>query len=276
MLSAKPIAALLFILCSGLADACDTFTISGRLADQGAGRDTWIGVFQYPLAERAEPVASAWVEAEFELMVPCAESVTLLALRKGAVPLAGRISGSVPTAVELRFVPGLSLAGSVHSDENLPISGARITVTRVDEAEVRLPESLTTWRSSSDGAFVAGGLVLGTYRVVASADGHMPSELDVVVEEGRASRIDVRLPRAFFIAGRVVDTSGTAAVGAEIHGEPSIMDGGVTAETISAKSRSRWSGLRPAGFSTRPRGYPFKEHRCSGGSTSPTSGTDWR
>ena len=233
MLSAKPIAALLFILCSGLADACDTFTISGRLADLGAGRDTWIGIFQYPLAERAEPVASAWVEAEFELKVPCAESVTLLALRKGAVPLARRISGSVPTAVELRFVPGLSLAGSVHSDENLPISGARITVTRIDEAEVRLPESLTTWRSSSDGVFVAGGLVLGTYRVVASADGHMPSELDVVVEEGRASRIDVQLPRAFFIAGRVVDTSGTAAVGAVIHGEPSIMDGGVTAETTA-------------------------------------------
>ena len=233
MLSARPIAALPFILCSGFADACDTFTISGHLADQGSGRDTWIGVFQYPLAEGSEPVASAWVAAEFELEVPCAESLTFLALRKGAVPLARRISGSTPTAVELRFAAGLSLTGFVHSDEILPIGGARVSLRRIDEAEVRLPESLTTWRSSRDGAFVAGGLVPGTYRVAASADGHMPSEVDVVVSEGHANRIDVRLPRAFFIAGRVVDTSGTAAVGAEVHGEPSSLDGGITAETTA-------------------------------------------
>ena len=221
-MSAKMIAALPFVLCSVLADACDTFTISGRVADQGSGLDTWIGVFQDPLADQAEPVESAWVDAgEFELEVPCAESVTLLAVRKGAVPLARRIPGSAPTAVDLRFAPGLSLTGSVHSDENLPIGGARVSVTRTDEAEVRLPESLTTWRSSKDGAFVAEGLAPGTYRVAASADGHMPVELpEVVVGEGGANRVDMRLPRAFFIAGRVVDTSGLAVAGAEIHGQP--------------------------------------------------------
>lgn len=233
-MSSIRITALSFVLCSGLADACDTFTISGRVVGQGADLDTWIGIFQGRPTDRAEPVGSAWADAgEFELDVPCGEGVVLLAAQKGAVPLAKSIPRSKPTTVELRFAPGLSLTGSVRTDQNLPISGARITVTRIDEAEVRLPESLATWRSSSDGTFVAGGLVLGTYRVIASADGHMPSELDVVVEEGRASRVDVRLPRAFFIAGRVVDTSGTAAVGAEIHGEPSIMDGGVTAETTA-------------------------------------------
>ena len=223
MMSAKTIAALPFVLCSVLADACDTFTISGRVADQGSGLDTWIGVFQDPLADQAEPVESAWVDAgEFELEVPCAESVTLLAVRKGAVPLARRIPGSAPAAVDLRFAPGLSLTGSVHSDENLPIGGARVSVTRTDEAEVRLPESLTIWRSSNGGAFAAGGLAPGTYRVAASADGHMPVELpEVVVGEGGANRVDMRLPRAFFIAGRVVDTSGLAVAGAEIiHGEP--------------------------------------------------------
>ena len=221
-MSAKPITALPFVLCSGLADACDTFTISGRVADQGSGLDTWIGVFQDPLADHAEPVESTWVDGgEFELEVPCAESVTLLAVRKGAVPLARRISGSALAAVDLRFAPGLSLTGSVHSDENLPIEEARVSVTRIDEVEVRLPESLTTWRSSKDGAFVAEGLAPGTYRVAASADGHMPVELpEVVVGEGGANRVDMRLPRAFFIAGRVVDTSGLAVAGAEIHGEP--------------------------------------------------------
>ncbi|MCY3837894.1 MAG: carboxypeptidase-like regulatory domain-containing protein, partial [Gammaproteobacteria bacterium] len=224
MACAKPIAVLPFVLCSGLVDACDTFTISGRVSDQGFDRDTWIGVFQDPLADPAEPVASAWVDTEFELEVPCAESMTLLAMRKGAVPLTRRISGPPPTAVHLRFTPGLSLTGSVHYDENIPIGGARVSVTRINEAEVRLPESLRTWRSSRDGAFVAGGLTPGTYRVAASADGHIPSELDVVVGEGGANRVDIRLPKAFFIAGRVVDTSGSAAVGAEIHGESSGMD----------------------------------------------------
>ena len=237
-MSAKTITALPFVLCSVLADACDTFTISGRVADQGSGLDTWIGVFQDPLADQAEPVESTWVDAgEFELEVPCAESVTLLAMRKGVVPLARRISGSAPTAVDLRFAPGLSLTGSVHSDENLPIGGARVSVTRTDEAEVRLPESLTTWRSSKDGAFVAEGLAPGTYRVAASADGHMPVELpEVVVGEGGANRVDMRLPRAFFIAGRVVDTSGLAVAGAEIHGEPSMSRGTTAGTTATSDS----------------------------------------
>ena len=185
-MSAKTITALPFVLCSVLADACDTFTISGRVADQGSGLDTWIGVFQDPLAEQAEPVESTWVDAgEFELEVPCAESVTLLAVRKGAVPLARRIPGSAPAAVDLRFAPGLSLTGSVHSDENLPIGGARVSVTRTDEAEVRLPESLTTWRSSKDGAFVAEGLAPGTYRV-AGRTGTWVELPEVVVGEGGA------------------------------------------------------------------------------------------
>ena len=245
-MSAKTITALPFVLCSVLADACDTFTISGRVADQGSGVDTWIGVFQDPLADQAEPVESTWVDAgEFELEVPRAESVTLLAMRKGVVPLARRIPGSAPTAVDLRFAPGLSLTGSVHSDENLPIGGARVSVTRTDEAEVRLPESLTTWRSSKDGAFVAEGLAPGTYRVAASADGHMPVELaEVVVGEGGANRIDMRLPRAFFIAGRVVDTSGLAVAGAEIHGEPS-MSGGTTAETTATSDSEGGFRLGP-------------------------------
>ena len=213
------IVALPFVFCCGLADACDTFTISGRVADQGSGGVTWIGVFEDPATDGAEPVESTWVEqGEFELEVPCAESVTLLAVRKGAVPLARQIVGSVPTAVELRFVSGLSLTGSVHSDENLPIGGARISVTRIAETPVRLPKSLTTWRSSKDGAFVAGGLVPGTYRVAATSDGHAPAELaEVVVGEGGPARVAVRLSRAFFIAGRVVDTTGLAVAGAEIH-----------------------------------------------------------
>ena len=213
------IVALPFVFCCGLADACDTFAISGRVADQGSGGVTWIGVFENPATDGAEPVESTWVEqGEFELEVPCAESVTLLAVRKGAVPLARQIVGSVPTAVELRFVSGLSLTGSVHSDENLPIGGARISVTRIAETAVRLPKSLTTWRSSKDGAFVAGGLVPGTYRVAATSDGHVPAELaEVVVGEGGPARVAVRLSRAFFIAGRVVDTTGLAVAGAEIH-----------------------------------------------------------
>ena len=256
-MSAKTIAALPFVLCSVLADACDTFTISGRVADQGSGLDTWIGVFQDPLADQAEPVESTWVDAgEFELEVPCAESVTLLAVRKGAVPLARRIPGSAPTAVDLRFAPGLSLTGSVHSDENLPIGGARVSVTRTDEAEVRLPESLTTWRSSKDGAFVAEGLAPGTYRVAASADGHMPVELpEVVVGEGGANRVDMRLPRAFFIAGRVVDTSGLAVAGAEIHGEPSMSRGTTAGTTATSDSEG---GFRLGPFKKVPGGLDFR------------------
>lgn len=228
MMCAKPIAALPFVLCSGLADACDTFSISGRVADQRYGGDTWIGVFRDPVADGAAPVESTWVEeGEFELEAPCAESVTLLAMRKGAVPVKMRILGSAPTVVDLRFAPGLSLTGSVRSDENLPIGGARVSVTRVDETEVRLPESLTTWTSAKDGAFVADGLVPGTYRVEASADGHMPAEsVDVVVGKGSRNPVDLRLPRAFYIAGRVVNTSGLAVAGAEIHaaGTPGASD----------------------------------------------------
>ena len=252
-MSAKPIAVLPFVLFSGLADACDTFTISGRVADQGAGQDTWIGVFQDPLAEGAEPVASAWVGAgEFELVVPCAESLEFLAMRKGAVPQARRISGSAPTAVDLRFAPGFDLAGSVHSDENVPIGGARVSVTRTDEAAVRLPESLTTWRSSKNGAFVAEGLAPGTYRVAASADGHMPVELaEVVVGEGGANRADVRLPKAFFIAGRVFDTSGRAVAGAEIRGEPSGMDPGTTEGETAASDSEGGFRLGPFGKGQR-------------------------
>ena len=217
MTSGKPIAALPFVLLSGIADACDSFTISGSVADHWSGADTWVGVFRDPPRNGAEAVASTWVsEGEFELEVSCAESVTLIAARKGEVPVAMRMSRSASPPVKLRFAQGLSLTGSVHSDENLPVEGARVSVTRTDEA-VRLPESLTTWQSAKEGAFVAGGLAPATYRVSASAEGHIPAELpEVVVVKDAANRVDMQLPKAFYIAGRVIDTTGLAVAAAEI------------------------------------------------------------
>ena len=65
----------------------------------------------------------------------------------------------------------------------------------------------------------------------------MPVELpEVVVGEGGANRVDMRLPRAFFIAGRVVDTSGLAVAGVEIHGEPSMSRGTTAGTTATSDS----------------------------------------
>ncbi|WP_157987487.1 carboxypeptidase regulatory-like domain-containing protein [Jiangella endophytica] len=92
-------------------------------------------------------------------------------------------SGTVTLDADLTPLPRGSVAGTVTADGD-PVGGAVLTGTGPDG-----------WTAITDesGAYVADGLLEGTYEVTVTADGHLPGTASVTVTAGATATLDVTL-----------------------------------------------------------------------------------
>ncbi|MBB5787017.1 carboxypeptidase regulatory-like domain-containing protein [Jiangella mangrovi] len=93
-------------------------------------------------------------------------------------------SGTVTLDVALTPLPRGSVAGTVTSAGGEPVAGAVVTGTGPDG-----------WTATADasGAYVANGLLEGSYAVTVTAAGHLPATASVVVTADATATLDVTL-----------------------------------------------------------------------------------
>ena len=188
-----------------------------RVVGHPAGRHVWLGVFG------EDGKASSWTrvtDGRFEVRLDARVS-TLMAICKNRVPAVFALPvGPRPATVEMRLVRGLSLDGVVRSDEGRRLGGAAIRVLR-SERGIEVPAEVSPrWEASATGAFSIFGLQPGLHDIEVTAAGHIPTTLrDVAVRDARDERgnhVEVEVPRAFTVRGRVLDEEGQPVFGAPV------------------------------------------------------------
>lgn len=188
-----------------------------RVVGHPAGRHVWLGVFG------EDGKASSWTrvtDGRFEVRLDAPVSM-LMAICKNRVPAVFALPvGPRPAKVEMRLVRGLSLGGVVRSDEGRRLGGAAIRVLR-SERGIEVPAEVSPrWEASATGAFSILGLQPGLHDIEVTAAGHIPTILrDVAVREAgdeRGNHVEVEVPRAFFVRGRVLDEEGQPVFGAPV------------------------------------------------------------
>ncbi|MEM8931319.1 MAG: carboxypeptidase regulatory-like domain-containing protein, partial [Acidobacteriota bacterium] len=98
--------------------------------------------------------------------------------------------------VELRYQPGIDLAGQVVDDTGLPVAGASIFA----HASGNFPAEA---KSDASGRFVLRSVSAGTYSVRVNAEGFASIHEEVEVGEGANPLLDLVLPRGAQVRGRV-------------------------------------------------------------------------
>ena len=204
-------------------------TVRGEVVGQAPGNPVWVGV----LAGEKQPVWTRAEKGRFEVALPLEppnESASLLVVSKDRVPLAMPLSRDATAEaagkeVELRLSPGLRLAGAVLSEDGKPLPGAALHVEPAEGADFEMPPlAELRWESDRRGEFVIDGLRPGRHVVRATAEAHIPLELDDVqvepesdeADEDGVNRVELRLAPAFFVTGRVFDGDGAPVAGAQV------------------------------------------------------------
>lgn len=208
---------LLLLAQAWISHADDGLEISGQIKSEDETFQTvWIGV-----GTNKETSQWNWISVdsqEFNLKVPNAEEVSLVALRKNSVPLVLKIAPSGGEAyVEVEFERGHSVQTTVKSADGFEVENAILTLQPIGLSPVSIPENArTSWTSDSSGSVTIGGLVEGEHTVYVSTS-HLPiQEFSVLAGKQDTAVQDFVLDDAYFIAGRVVDQEGHPVVGAEI------------------------------------------------------------
>ena len=199
--------------------------VRGKVVGQVPGNPVWVGV----LAGEKQPVWTRAEKGRFEAALPLEppnESASLLVVSKDRVPLAMPLSRDAAAGdVELRLSPGLRLAGAVLSEDGKPLPDAVLHVEPAEGAGFEMPPfAKLRWESDRRGEFVIDGLRPGRHVVRATAEAHIPLELDDVqvepesdeVDEDGVNRVELRLAPAFFVTGRVFDSDGAPVAGAQV------------------------------------------------------------
>ena len=209
------IGAALASLLLASADAEPARTLRGSVEGGEQGEPVWIGVFGNEAAEGNWTQATG---ANFEVALPPDEPATLLAVSKNRVPRTVAVGGGSPTTVALRLEPGLALAGTVRSEDGTRLANAEVSIEPAETDALAVPpRAAPIWRSNRRGEFELGGLRPGRHSITLKAEGHVPRTFGhVQVREGSANGIEVNLPIAHFIAGRVVDTDGASVPGVDV------------------------------------------------------------
>lgn len=189
-----------------------------RVVGHPAGKHVWLGVFG------EDGKASSWTrvtDGRFEVRLDPRVS-TLMAICKNRVPAVFALPvGPRPATVEMRLVRGLSLDGVVRSDEGRRLGGAAIRVLRSETFGIEVPAEVSPrWEASATGAFSIFGLQPGLHDIEVTVAGHIPTILrDVAVREAGdegGNHVEVEVPRAFFVRGRVFDEEGQPVSGAPV------------------------------------------------------------
>ena len=191
-----------------------TALLKGRIVGQPTAEPCWLGV----LAENGK--ASSWnrvMDGRFSVRL-ADQSTTLLAICKDRVPLVAAIPDASSAAMELRPSRGSILDGVVRSDDGRPLERATIRMLLRDEFDFEVPRQVVpSWETSAAGAFSVAGLQPGLHDLDVAAEGHIPTvQRDVVVREKGGNRIEIKLHRAFFVSGHVLDDGRRPVVGAAV------------------------------------------------------------
>ena len=231
--------ALLGAVCSS---ASGEQTVKGRVLEADDIGRVWIA------AVEADPPKAEWTlveDGQFELPALPVAPTGLVAVAKDRVPLAIPFpTGEQGRQLEIRLSQGLTLEGSVHSEDGAPLGGVTIRAVRADtvvhdtlgragfavslqdaKVEIRAndgrvvtvpPAVRPTWDTDRHGAFRVAGLAAGRYLLEVSAAGHVPVLREAAIRESGTNRLDVVLHEAFFVAGHVVDEAGAPVAGAAV------------------------------------------------------------
>src|SRR5262249_24539574 len=117
------------------------------------------------------------------------------------------------TAPDLEIRQGWSIAGNVRTTDGHPIPEASLRLIGSWAGLARARHGHT----SLDGTYRFDGLPPGTYGLTAKAPGYAPVDKeDILVSEQNLEHIDVTLPAACGITGRVRSSSGQVIRGAVV------------------------------------------------------------
>lgn len=218
---------LCFLTLAGSSQENETVSLDGSVDSYRAeDGEIWIGMFDGSLEQLSEE--GQWVPVdseEFTLDIPIAKEVTLVALRKDALPFVQTITPeSTNISLNLKFQSGMTMRGSVVSTDDLPVADATLTLSRPDLPPIEIPDQAQPkWTTDSEGRFSISGLVEGRYDINVSSP-YVPEEsFSVQVSENSVSPQELKLANAFFVAGHVVDHDGAGVFGAEVDTRPYIL-----------------------------------------------------
>ncbi len=149
--------------------------------------------------------------------------------------------------LEVVLTEGAVLEGKIADKEGLPLSGARVTVSRAETGK-RSALGLDAFvsarkaHSAKDGGYRIRGLEPGPVVVLVTALDHAPETIQGLVLGVEPTRQDFTLGRGGSITGRVADTEGNPLAGIEVtalvHGEAPMAIESEFLERMERRSRS--------------------------------------
>ncbi|HEX6853224.1 MAG TPA: carboxypeptidase-like regulatory domain-containing protein [Candidatus Polarisedimenticolaceae bacterium] len=150
----------------------------------------------------------------------------------------GQLTSAGGEPIRIRLERASSLSGTVIDEDAEPVAGAF--------AEVLGPKGLSRAESPTgpDGRFIVDSAPVGKLRVTAKADGYgdaRPVELDLAGGERREG-LEVVLPRADGVRGRVVDVDGRPVAGARVRLMPAWAIESYPEEQAAVETRSDADG----------------------------------
>jgi len=145
-----------------------------------------------------------------------------LTARQGRLASTGKIlalhAGQAIDGIEVEVGPGLAIGGRVKGDGGAGL--ANIHVFAVREAPPFGPEAHT--RTGRDGGYVVEGLLPGRYRLSARAEGYGPGRATAQLLDADLPSVDIVLPAAIAVNGRVVAADGRPVEGARVQARSAI------------------------------------------------------
>lgn len=220
-------------------------TLTGTISGSGSA-GVWLGAVGEDVGEATWTLVDG---GRFEVPAPSGEQAVLVAVAKDRVPLAMAVPASARgEELELALSPGLTLAGTVRSNDGRLLGGVGIRVAAADdivldtlawtgfaislrEARMRVPLgdgravdvppfARSSWRSSSDGTFRIGGLAPGRHFIEATMPGFVPDfRSHVGIREDTDNRVELELFEAAYVTGHVFDGDGAPVAGAAIRAD---------------------------------------------------------
>ena len=171
------------------------------------GQPIWIGIED----EAGTIVWSVYDSPEISIEISSDQSVTqLVILKKNALPIVQVVTAeTVEQGLTIDFSKGTTIHGSVTTrKEGIPITDGEASIRFDEELTVHFPEeeSLFSWDLEPDGTFLMHGIPPGEHTVSVRSSGYMlAKELVVVIEPESQPEVNLRLDRAVYMSGIIVD-----------------------------------------------------------------------
>lgn len=214
------IVTLYLTVCSITTNCADTIHLDvGVGANSFDENEIWVGVVR--AGERSSLNEISWTREnaqKFSAAIPTdMENSTLIFLKKNYLPVIVLPTPElVEDGLELNFISGITIFGSVSNTAGVPITEGRVSLDRILPFEFVPPDpDLLSWAIEEDGTFEMHGLQPDfKYVVTATASEYMPGLEEVVLSADESRReVSLELARATYITGRIVDRFETVVRG---------------------------------------------------------------